>query len=134
MKNLKILFISVFLFAIFGIYLNSCSKRTVQASNIHHRILAKAKLGMTINEIEFLLNEEKVYSSSVVENLGTKTSPKSKELGELRKSGILNRKEKTFNGEITFFVSRPLLDGPVAIGLSFKQGILVKKDWGYLPG
>ena len=99
----------------------------------HLKLLAKVPLGSGVKAIAPLVAEECVLSSSVHEKQDRGTWIHTEDRGEYGKSGISDIGAKPFTGTITLFVAGPVGNHTTAV-FTFKKGILVNKDWGFLPG
>ncbi len=107
--------------------------RIETTSDDHLKLLAKVPLGSSVKAIKPLLNEEYVQGSSVHEKQDRGTWVHTEDRVDYESSGVAEPGAKPFTGEIYVFVDGPL-GNDTMVEFTFKNGVLVKKGWGFLPG
>jgi hypothetical protein len=96
-------------------------------------ILSKLAIGSSVASVEPLLSLAYVRGSSVRRQVRSEGVYRTEELGDYRSPKATKSLKGPFTGEVTLFIDG-LFGNDTAILLKFRNGRLIEKDWGYLPG
>ena len=128
-KGLKPLALGV----LFLFFLVSLLVLTPKQQENHLRILAQVPLGSPATALVPLLQEKSVDGAAVHARVLRNGKPYTDDLGTFNASLAEQLDGMEYDCEVTLYVNGPWFEHR-ALVFTFKNGRLVAKDWGHLPG